>query len=83
MKYTTKKALVMGVNFLSMIVAALTLGWMYGHDDAIKGIKELADTNSDKPDEKPAIEWAEGGEEEFYKALEEADKEDEKNESKE
>lgn len=61
-----------------------------------EGIKESNDETDDKPDhgryewvdkeepdqdEKPAIEWAEGGKEEFYKALEEADKEEE-NESK-
>lgn len=91
MKYTTKKVVMDIAYLLGISVTTFALGWMWGNYDTLEGIKEqIKDSNAEadeKPDhgrfewgdndEKPAIEWAEGGEEEFYKALEEADKEEE------
>lgn len=86
MKYRTKRTLIDIAYLLGISTAMFSLGWMWGNSDTIKGISENlngSNTDDEEPDqdEKPAIEWAEGGEEEFYKALEEADKEEE-NESK-
>lgn len=74
MKFATKKTLADVAYLFGITMAAFGLGWMWGHDDTIKGLKELA-SSDEEPEEKPAIEWAEGGEEAFYEALEEADKE--------
>lgn len=83
MKYTTKKVVMDIAYLLGISVTTFALGWMWGNYDTIEGIKDqINESNAekeepDKDEEKPAIEWAEGGEEEFYKALEEADKEEE------
>ncbi len=81
MKYTTKKVVMDITYLLGISVTTFALGWMWGNYDTIEGIKDqIKESNTEKEepdqDEKPGIEWAEGGEEEFYKALEEADKEE-------
>lgn len=88
MRYRTKRTLIEIAYLLGISTAMFSLGWMWGNTDTIKGIKENfkepdTDDKDPDPEEHPAIEWAEGGEEEFYKALEEADKEEKENESEE
>lgn len=93
MKYETKRAIAAIAYLFGITSAVFGLGYLCGTDDGEKAFKNRlmdaldSDKEEEKPDhgrfewggndEKPAIEWAEGGEEEFYKALEEADKEEE------
>lgn len=95
--YNRRKALSVCAYIFGIVAAAFGLGYLCGGEDCEtdrqqrqeERLKRYSgrydwepDENSDKTEEEqPAIEWAEGGEEEFYKTLEEADKEEE-NESK-
>lgn len=74
MKYGTKRAIAAIAYLVGMVAAAFGLGYICGGDDCQEH-EASRDRIEPDQDEKPAIEWAEGGEEEFYKALEEADKE--------
>lgn len=76
MKYGTKRGIAAAAYLVGMVVAAFGLGYICGGDDCHEDEASRGRFEWD-PDEKPSIEWAEGGEEEFYKALEEADKEEE------
>ena len=96
--YNRRRSLSICAYIFGIIAAAFGLGYICGGEDCetdrqqrqAERLKRYSgrydwepDEDSDEAEEKPAIECAEGGEEEFYKTLEEADKEEEKNESEE
>lgn len=83
MNRNTKKVIAVFSYIFGIAGAFWGLGYLMGSDDGYEEGKDrvlkslIPEDEEPDQDEKPAIEWAEGGEEEFYKALEEADKEEE------
>lgn len=90
--YNRRRALSICAYIFGIVAAAFGLGYICGGDDCETDRQQRqeerlkrysgrypwgSDEDSDESEEKPAIEFVEGGEEEFYKALEEADKEEE------
>ena len=90
--YNRRRSLSVCAYIFGIVAAAFGLGYICGGDDCetdrwqrqekrlntrYSGRYDWKPDEDHSEEEKPAIEWAEGGEEEFYKALEEADKEEE------
>lgn len=84
MKFNTKRAIAVCSYVFGIVGAAWGLGYLMGSDDGFEeGKNRMFDalTSPDpEEDEEPdhgRFEWADGGEEAFVEALEEADKEEE------